>query len=155
MDMFAHVAVPDRNDDIALTGNKLNTSSESRSADCVKEALSHPGVVGIALAGNIMMLKGDPEQKVPAQILFSQDELKSFGGDLTRTVLLGHDQNGVPHIAVPSIIAPENAPEGHFASHFRAAYIAGYMSREDEGVLAQGAALLAWNESTIYCWLCG
>ncbi|MEN0087055.1 MAG: NAD(+) diphosphatase [Pseudomonadota bacterium] len=154
-DLFANCPVPEPSTGIVYTGNDLETASEYRSETDVAEALAHEDALFLALQNGRVVLSGDGAPGVTQTLLHSKTKAEALGGDFAEAVLLGHTTDGGPRLVVHVEQDLDKLPSGLHHSDFRSAYIKGWFNRSDDGALAQGAALLAWNRSTKFCGVCG
>lgn len=136
---------------IAFTGNRIDPQSEHRSDDAAETALQEPEARLMLMQEGRLFLKMSGERFNP---YFSAGEAGPMEGRLADAVLLGRGAAG-PVLAVPCRCDIEALPEDIKAIDYRSIYIQGLLEAEDLGALAQGAALISWNESHRFCGRCG
>ncbi|MCB1417583.1 MAG: NAD(+) diphosphatase [Notoacmeibacter sp.] len=142
---------PEPSSRVGYAGNILDRQSETRSNDCVEQALDNPAARLIVVKSGRIYMTARPER---LDGVHSMADAQGLGADPAGAILLGHDGH-VPVLAVPSTLDAEALPEGVKAIDFRSAYIQELLTRADEGALAQGAALLAWHDANRFCGRCG
>lgn len=136
---------------IAFTGNSIDPQSEHRSDDAAEAALNEPEARLMLLQEGRLFLKMNGENFDP---YFTREECLPLEGRLADAVLLGRSTNG-PVLAVPCRCDIEALPESVKAIDYRSIYVQGLLGAEELGALAQGAALISWNESHRFCGRCG
>lgn len=143
---------PERSTESAFSGNPLNRFSERRTSTCVTDALADPNA-RIIVAGFGKLLFAQDGQTSNA--VFPADELEVLGAHKGTIVLLGWDNEGHPWLAAQSSLNEKSLPAGYEGIDFRSVYIQGLLDFKTLGILAQGAALLAWHKSHHFCSCCG
>lgn len=150
---FAQSPYPDFSAQLGFCGNRLDRRSENRTQDGVAQALAHPQVK-IMLIGRgrvLLAVEGDVHRPY-----FTPAEMATHGATADQTILLGYETDQTPVLAAPITLDAEGAaPDGFLNIDFRSLYIQGLVNSDALGVLAQGAALLAWHASHKHCARCG
>jgi len=136
----------------AFAGNTLDRRSEERSEGCVEEALSDPRAALYASTEGRLVIRFEGGRAEP---LFTLNELRPLGPDLKAAILLGYTRAGEPRLMMPVKTKAEALPPSIKALDYRSVYQQRLLSPEELGEVAQGASLLAWNRSALYCGLCG
>jgi NAD+ diphosphatase len=85
---------------------------------------------------------------------FSRSEAGVLGAEEESAILLGTDSNG-PVLAIPANAQLDSLPGEIKAIDYRSIYRQGLLDKETLGALAQGAALVSWNENHRHCGRCG
>jgi NAD+ diphosphatase len=135
---------------LAFAGGNLNRLSESRNETSVSEALAHQGAKFIGFAGPKPLLRFETES-----VLCWHQKPQSLQMDLSKAILLGSDEAGIPWLAVPSLIENDNLPDGIKAIDLRSIVAQGLIVGPDLGNLAYGAALNSWHSNNPFCSKCG
>lgn len=136
----------------AFARNELDRRSENRSDDCLVTAFEHQEALAFAVAGGRLLFKGGEETPDP---LFAYSELELLEPDREGAILLGYTREGRPRLMVP-ITAGLQALPGHISVvDYRSVYMQGLLQPASLGEFAQGASLVAWNESIRFCGRCG
>ncbi len=134
-----------------FSGNTIDRQSEKRSDDAVETALAHTQVRIMLMRGGRLYLRFDGGKPAHGH---TREEAERLGAKLAHGVLLGHD-DGIPVIAAPGGIEPEDLPEDIKAIDYRSIMVQGLLDPGPLGALAQGASLLAWHNSHRFCGRCG
>ena len=137
---------------VGFAGNRLDRQSENRADDCVEKALADPRARLMLMREGRLYLKTDGEAFDP---WYAAAEIGSLGAPRGGTILLGFEDDGQPLLAAPAGTAPEDLPDAIKAIDYRSVYMQGLIDPAALGALAQGAALLAWNDSHRFCSKCG
>lgn len=150
---FSQTPYPDFSAQLGFCGNQLDRRSEKRTQDGVAEALRHPHVKIMLIGHGRVLLAVDGETHKP---YFTAGDLAAHGVAPASSILLGYEPGDVPVLAAPITLDREGAsPDGFHNIDFRSLYIQGLVDDATLGVLAQGAALLAWHASHKHCARCG
>ncbi|MGY6709318.1 MAG: NAD(+) diphosphatase [Rhizobiaceae bacterium] len=136
---------------VGFAGNRLDRLSENRGENALETALAAPDARILVSRGGRVVLKVNGAGFEP---WFGVAESAVAGARLEHAVLLGWD-SGVPVLAAPGGIEPDDLPEGLKAIDHRSVYVQGLLDEATLGALAQGAALLAWNRANRFCGRCG
>lgn len=136
---------------VGFAGNRIVRQSEHRDDGSATRALSDPSAAMFILGQGRAFMKVGEGKPDP---LFRPGETERFKPRLDEAVLLG-TMDAIPVLAVPSGIAPEQAPEGCKAIDHRSIYVQGLLAPDLLGALAQGVAMLAWHGDNRYCGRCG
>lgn len=136
---------------VAFAGNRIDRRSEQRSDDSAERALADPTVRILLLAGGRICLRHDGSKFDP---YFGVAEARALDAALDHAVLLGDSAHG-PVVAAAPGVAREDLPPVVKGIDYRSVYMQGLIAADALGELAQGAALLAWNEGHRYCGRCG
>ena len=137
---------------VGFAGNRLDRQSENRADDCVETALADPRARLMLMREGRLYLKTDGEAFDP---WYAAVEIGALGAPRGGTILLGFEDDGQPLLAAPAGTAPEDLPDAIKAIDYRSVYMQGLIDPAVLGALAQGAALLAWNDSHRFCSKCG
>lgn len=136
----------------AFSGNRLVRDSEHRTDDCAQLALKDKRARIFAFCGGKLVLKHEHTTVDP---IFSLYELNDLEPALDEAVLMGHDQEGRPHLAV-SILKNVEEPASHFRLTDGRSLIREYnLDDATLGAFAQGAGLIRWNADNRFCGKCG
>lgn len=135
----------------AFSGNRIIRDSEHRSDDSAEAALQKSGARILLMAGGRLFVKVGDDDMIAH---FSRSEASNLGAREEQAILLGTDSSG-PVLAIPANAADESLPDTVKAIDYRSIYRQGLLDRETLGALAQGAALIAWNENHRHCGRCG
>jgi len=140
---------------MAFAGNRLDRFSEDRADDCVERAVGDDTTRAIGIArGRVLMVFEDDQPRG----LMRLAELADYAPNLERAILLGYDA-GAPRMAVPLGVNPDDEnlvlPNNVKLIDFRSLALQGLLGHEDLGLVAQGAATLAWHSSARFCGRCG
>ncbi|MEO0542205.1 MAG: NAD(+) diphosphatase [Pseudomonadota bacterium] len=144
---------PENSSRVGFAGGQLERLSEKRDETSVSNAIADPRALTLIVGRGHVLLKLDND--VPTHVWCSFEEAEALGAEIHEPVLLGYEADGAPRFACFSSLDRENAPTGHAAIDYRSVYIAGYLTDQDLGALAQGAALVAWHQSHQFCSRCG
>lgn len=147
--MFADASEPSRH--FAFAGNRLERMSENRAADALDTVLADPATRALGFArGRVVVDVGARDALAPL------DTFAPYGPKPARAVWLGNDEAG-PVIALPLGTDPVETgmPERLKAIDYRSLAAQALLSPEQTGMVAQGAALLAWNTTHRFCSRCG
>jgi NAD+ diphosphatase len=136
---------------VGFSGNVLDRLSEKRSEGMVEHALGARGTKVLVMGDGRLHLKLAGETFDP---YFSPQEALSLGARAEDAILLGND-SGTAFLAVPVTLDAEALPETIKAIDYRSIYMQGLIDNAALGALAQGASLLAWNASHLFCGRCG
>lgn len=136
---------------VGFAGNRIDRQSENRSEESLPAAFADPRArIMLIRAGRLCLkLNGGG-----FDLYFSLNEAKNLGAKLEHAVLLGEDEQG-PLIAAPGSMEPEDLPDGIKAIDHRSIHTQGLIDEAALGALAQGAALLSWQNSHRFCGRCG
>ncbi|MDD9910018.1 MAG: NAD(+) diphosphatase [Ahrensia sp.] len=140
---------------LAFGGNRLDRLSEERSDDGVERALetTQTRLIGITQGRTLVRLE---DQQMCSLMRLS--EIEPYAPKLDRAVLLGF-QDEAPRLAVPLGLDPQDQaltlPQDIKLIDFRSLAAQGTLDGEELGVVAQGAATLAWHSAALYCGRCG
>jgi len=145
----------DNSASLCFGGNRLDRFSEDRSDDCVESAVKDKNARAIAIARDRVLMVLEDETP---RGLMRLDELPDYAPYMERAILLGYDA-GIPRLAVPlgvnsddeNLVLPDNIK----LIDFRSLALQGLLGHEDLGLVAQGAATLAWHSSARFCGRCG
>lgn len=140
---------------MAFAGNRLDRFSEDRADDCVERSIEDENARAIGIArGRVLMVF---ENETP-RCLMCLDKLSGYAPHMERALLLGYDA-GAPRLAVPLGVNPDDEnlvlPDNVKLIDFRSLALQGLLGHEDLGLVAQGAATLAWHSSARFCGRCG
>lgn len=135
----------------AFSGNRIVRDSENRRDDSAASALNSHNSRILLMAEGRLFVKMDGEGFAAH---FSRNEASSLGAREQHAVLLGSDSIG-PVLAIPADIPIESLPDFVKAIDYRSVYRQGLLDGETMGALAQGAALISWNETHRFCGHCG
>ena len=136
----------------AFSGNTLIRDSEHRTDDCAQVALRDKRAKAFVFCGGKLVLKHENTAVDP---LFSLYELSDLEPALEEAVLLGHDSEGKPRLAV-SILKNVEEPASPFRLTDGRSLIREYdLAPELLGEFAQGAGLVRWNADNRFCGKCG
>ena len=147
--MFASDLEPSRH--FAFAGNRLERASENREDDALGRVLDDPAVRAIAFAkGRVVVDVGTADALMPP------GAFAAYEPKLELAVWLGNDASG-PVVALPLGVDPSETgmPERLKAIDYRSLAAQSLLSGEQTGMVAQGAALLAWNATHRFCSRCG
>lgn len=136
----------------AFAENTLDRRSENRPRDCLLTALRDHRTLAYAVMNGRLLLAFD--EATPAA-LFPLAKLASLGADLDRAVLLGFASDMAPRLVVPVSTEAEDLPVPYKAVDYRSLYMQALLPPPLLGEVAQGASLIAWNDSARYCGRCG
>jgi NAD+ diphosphatase len=136
---------------VGFAGNRLDRLSENRDEQALATALENPAARLLVSRGGRVVLKANG---AGFSAWFGVEESAVAGARLDHAVLLGWDE-GVPVLAAPGGIEPDDLPDGLKAIDHRSVYVQGLLDEAALGALAQGAALLAWNRANLFCGRCG
>lgn len=148
--------VADKSHGLGFAGKTLDPQAEKRDKTCLPQALAHPDTQFLLFAGGKILLKqNEPEQSA----LFNQEEVRALQGDRDRTnqdnlILLG-EAEGIAYLSLDTGFDIEALPASLAASEYRALYTHNLLSPALGGMVAQGAALLAWHKTHRFCGRCG
>ena len=146
---------PETSAQLVFSGGRLDRLSEEREESCVQDAWDNPATKMLGFARGRALIRFEGEN---ARCLFDADELKAFGAQAEKTVMLGFD-NGSPRLAVPLSINPDeedfSLPEPFKAIDYRSIALQGLLEHEAFGDVAYGGALLAWHAMNRFCARCG
>ncbi|MGI9355784.1 MAG: NAD(+) diphosphatase [Rhizobiaceae bacterium] len=140
---------------LCFGGNRLDRFSEDRTDDCVELGIENENarVIGIS-RGRVLMVFDDGAPRG----LMRPSELSEFAPRMERAILLGYDSSA-PRLAVPLGVDPDDEnlvlPDNVKLVDFRSLALQGLLGHEDLGLVAQGAATLAWHSSARFCGRCG
>ena len=137
---------------VGFAGNRIDRQSENRADDCVETALADPRARLMLMRDGRLYLKLDGDAFDP---WYAVEEIGSLDTLPERAILLGLEEDGRPLLATPAGVAPEDLPDTIKAIDYRSVYMQGLIDPAALGALAQGAALLAWNDSHRFCSKCG
>ena len=132
----------------AFAGNRLERLTENRPDRALEDALSHEGVRGFGFGKGRVVV--DVSTGSALQPLDAFDTLTPR---LDRAIWLGNDATG-PVVALPVDVEALES-ERLKAIDYRSIAAQGLVSHHEMGVVAQGAALLAWNGTHRFCSRCG
>ena len=136
----------------AFSGNRLIRESEHRADDCAQVALKDRRARIFAFCAGKLVLKHENTAVDP---LFSPYELSDLEPALEEAVLLGHDGEGKPRLAV-SILRNVEEPASHFRLTDGRSLIREYdLDARTLGEFAQAAGLIRWNADNRFCGKCG
>ncbi|WP_309082779.1 NAD(+) diphosphatase [Chelativorans sp.] len=135
----------------AFAGNTLDRRSEQRPEGCLEEALGDARALVYAVSENRLLIKFGES----ADALFTLGEIEPLRPDLVGAILLGFTQGGEPRLMIPLQAKAEELPAPIKALDYRSVYQQHLLSPAQLGEMAQGASLLAWNQATRHCGLCG
>jgi NAD+ diphosphatase len=135
----------------AFSGNRIVRDSENRKDNSAAAALENAEARILVMSEGRLLLKLDGGA---FEARFSRVEARNFGALEEHAILLGNDGEG-PVLAIPTNAATESLPEAIKAIDYRSIYRQGLLDRQTLGALAQGAALVAWNENHRFCGRCG
>ena len=147
--MFAPDFEPSRA--FAFAGNRLERLSENRADDALDAVLAEPGARAMGFAkGRVVVDVGARDALMPIAAF------DPYAPKPDRAVWLGNDGEG-PVLALPLGVDPAETgmPERLKAIDYRSLAAQGLLSPEQTGMVAQGAALLAWNATHRFCSRCG
>ncbi len=153
--MAADYEPQDVSSSLVFAGNRLDRLSEERSEDSVEQALTNSDarLVGIAKGRTLVVFEGEQSRG-----LVQLAELADFSPRMERAILLGYEA-GAPRLAVPLGINPDDEslalPDNVKLVDFRSLALQGLLEHDVLGLVAQGAATLAWHSSARYCGRCG
>ena len=146
----------DSSDKLGFAGKTLDPQAEKRDETSLAKALANPDAQFLLFARNKIILKqGTPEQRA----LFSHAEMRALQGDADLTgkdnlILLG-EAEGIAYLALDTDLDPEALTVPFEASEYRALYTHNLLIPALSGMIAQGAALLAWHKTHRFCGRCG
>ena len=146
----------DNSHGLGFAGRTLDPQVEKRDETSLAKALADPDAQFLLFAGNKIILKQDaPEQRA----LFSHAERRALqnGADLSagdNLILLG-EAEGIAYFALDTGLDAEALPTPYEASEYRALYTHHLLPPALSGMVAQGAALLAWHRTHRFCGRCG
>ncbi|MGB7433062.1 MAG: NAD(+) diphosphatase [Ahrensia sp.] len=150
---FSHIPYPDLSAQLGFCGNQLDRRSEKRTQEGVAEAFAHPHVKIMLIGRGRVLLAIEGQTHRP---YFTAKEIAAHGALTDGAILLGYETGDVPVLAAPVTLDAEGASQDGFLNiDFRSLYIQGLVNGSVLGVLAQGAALLAWHASHKHCARCG
>ncbi|MCX8995618.1 NAD(+) diphosphatase [Rhizobiaceae bacterium BDR2-2] len=136
----------------AFARNTLVRDSEHRTDDCAQVALRDREARIFAFCSGKLVLKHEHTVVDP---LFALYELADLEPALDEAVLLGHDPDGRPRLAV-SILRNVEEPASHFRLTDGRSLIREYdLDPELLGEFAQAAGLIRWNADNRFCGKCG
>ncbi len=135
-----------------FSGNRIDRQSEHRPDDAAEKALDDPAARILLARGGRLFLELGADGVLAGW--HDTATANALGARFDQAVLLGR-LDGRPLLAAPSSADVEGLPEGIKAIDYRSVYVQGLLNREDEGALAQGAALLAWHSNHRFCGRCG
>ena len=145
----------DNSASLCFGGNRLDRFSEDRSDDCVESAVEDKNARAIAIARDRVLMVFEDETP---RGLMRLDELPDYAPYMERAILLGYDA-GTPRLAVPLGVNPDDEnlilPDNIKLIDFRSLALQGLLGHEVLGLVAQGAATLAWHSSARFCGRCG
>ncbi len=131
-----------------FAGNRIDRQSEARGADALTIALADA-------SARLYLFRGEPTLvKTGDDPLFTTQEARALGADLTRAVLLGWSEDG-PRLAAA---LAEEAPIDETrvaAMTLRALAGADLLAADHLGALAQARALVNWHMRHGFCAVCG
>ncbi len=136
---------------MGFAGNILDRQSENRSDDSAMRALEDPKARLLLLGGGRALLKVMGEA---FDGRFTREESEAFGAAADQAILLGFSPDG-PILAAPVSVDPEALPDALKAIDYRSINMQGLLDPASLGALAQGAGLLAWHSSHLFCGKCG
>lgn len=142
----------------AATGfgiNPLDRRSEARGNEAtVAAALADPAARHHLFAGPLALL-AETDDGVAADC-DARTAARFGAGESGTTVLLGWDDDGLPHVATELAALGEAAPPAGFAAlDLRTLVVDGLLPPPQLGIRAQAASLLAWHRSHRFCAACG
>ncbi|MDR0253559.1 MAG: NAD(+) diphosphatase [Brucellaceae bacterium] len=141
---------------LGFAGRTLDPQAEKRDETSLPTALAHPDAQFLLFARNRIILKQDtPERRA----LFSHEDVRALlnGIDLNThdaLILLG-EAEGIAYFALDTELDPETLPAPLEAAEYRALYTHHLLPPALSGMVAQGAALLAWHRTHRFCGRCG
>ena len=136
---------------LAFTGNVIDPLSEKRTDDAVQTALDDDRTRLLLIGEGKVCIRTDG---VEPNALFKARDALALGMDLSEAILLGNGPDG-PVLAVPMRPAEVPVANGIEVIELRSTYTNGLLKAEVVGALAQGAALLSWNNTHRFCGRCG
>jgi NAD+ diphosphatase len=136
---------------VGFSGNRIDRLSENRDEEALALALAASDARVLVSRSGRLVLKANG---AGFSAWFGVGESAVAGARLEHAVLLGWD-SGVPVLAAPGGIEPDDLPDGLKAIDHRSVYVQGLLDEATLGALAQGAALLAWNAANRFCGRCG
>lgn len=136
---------------VGFAGNIIDRQSENRSDDATEIALADPQVRIMLMRGGRLYLRFQNGHRAAQHSLA---EARDLGAKLQHGVLLGH-HDGMPLVAAPAGVDPDDLPDDIKAIDFRSIMVQDLLEPEGLGALAQGASLLAWHNSHRHCGRCG
>lgn len=147
-----HAPYPEHSANSAFSGNILNRFSERRTQTCVADALDDKNARLLIVADGKLLFKRTEDIPDP---VFAANELNEAKVDHHKIVLLGWDEHGAPWLIGPSHFSEETLTDRFECKDFRSIYSQAVLDNAQLGMLAQGAALLAWHKSHAFCSRCG
>ncbi len=146
-DFFDRVPETDASAATAFAANRIERRSEHRSADTLSEAKSAPDARFYLFRGNDVLTRGEDP-------LFTAAEANDFGAEDATVAVLGW-ADGAPRLAA-TIAADAPVDESRITlTDLRALAVAGSVSPEHLGALAQGRSLTNWHARHGFCSNCG
>ncbi|GGA59450.1 NADH pyrophosphatase [Nitratireductor aestuarii] len=136
---------------LAFTGNVIDPLSEKRSDDAVQIALENEATRILLIGEGKVCIRTDG---VEPNALFKPQGAQALGMNLDEAILLGNGPDG-PVLAVPMRPAEVPVVSGIEVVDLRSTYSNNLLTSEIVGALAQGAALLSWNNTHRFCGRCG
>ncbi|THV24112.1 NAD(+) diphosphatase [Peteryoungia ipomoeae] len=136
----------------AFSRNVLARDSEHRDETSLETALKVEGTHCLAFSGTQLVLKHDGSVLDP---LFAPYELAELGADFDHAILLGHQANGEPRLAVPVSVAPDALAAEFKPADPRALFRDALVGEDVLGEVAQALSLLRWNADNKFCGRCG
>ncbi len=130
-----------------FAGNRIDRRSEHRTADSVPAALAAP-------AARVYLFRDDKPLLRGTDPLFTVPEAMALGADPATAILLGWSDEA-PRLAatVPDTTILDET--GVALGDLRAIAIAGEVSADHIGALAQARSLVGWHLTHPYCSRCG
>ena len=138
---------------IAFSQSPLSRQSENRSPSCITQALSEPSTKIMFISDKRLIFSASGNS---LSAFFTVSACKRFNiNDDEKLVLLGRDHENKAYIAASCDLDLDALPDDLKAFDFRSVYIQGLVDEKELGILAQGAALIAWHHSHQFCSCCG
>ncbi|MCQ8783469.1 NAD(+) diphosphatase [Mangrovibrevibacter kandeliae] len=136
-----------------FAGNRLLRDGEHRTEETLATALADPRATVYLLHERQWFAHGDGAERLQPQLRVA--DLPGLRDSLADAVLLGHDTDGVPRLALQLEAAPLSLDGAIEAFDLRAAAMQGLFDGNVEGQLAQAAHLLNWHARSRFCGRCG
>ena len=149
---FPETAMPEPSAVTGFAGNNLKRWSEKRSKNSVPEALADPRARLLLVGNGRALLRPNGQTADP---WFTVDQARALGAQPAEAVLLGFDDDGAPVLAAQVATDTAQGSDNLKAIDYRSIYVQGLLDTAALGALAQGAALVSWNDTHRFCARCG